>query len=111
VKLGNLCDVVRGSSPRPKEDPRFYGGSVPRLMVADLTRDGRLATPRIDSLTEEGANFFDFGINGCRKYGSTIFGRANDVIHQNRNIMLFMNELAHSHIIKPQQADGVLNPS
>lgn len=55
MKLGNLCDVVRGSSPRPKEDPRFYGGNVPRLMVADLTRDGKLVTPRIDSLTEEGA--------------------------------------------------------
>ena len=28
---------------------------MPRLMVADITRDGMYATPRIDSLTEEGA--------------------------------------------------------
>jgi len=55
MKLGELCDVVRGSSPRPKGDARFYGGNVPRLMVADLTRDGKFVTPKIDSLTELGA--------------------------------------------------------
>ncbi|EIJ41341.1 restriction endonuclease S subunit [Beggiatoa alba B18LD] len=55
LSIGELCTIVRGSSPRPKEDPRFYGGLVPRLMVADLTRDGKLVTPKIDYLTEEGA--------------------------------------------------------
>jgi len=55
VKLGEVCEVVRGSSPRPKSDPRFYGGKVPRLMVADLTRDGKLVSARIDTLTELGA--------------------------------------------------------
>lgn len=55
MKLDEVCEVVRGSSPRPKSDPRFYGGSVPRLMVADLTRDGKLVSARIDSLTELGA--------------------------------------------------------
>ena len=55
VKLGNLCTIVRGSSPRPKSSSKFYGGNVPRLMVADITRDGMYSTPRIDFLTEEGA--------------------------------------------------------
>lgn len=55
VKLGSLCKIVRGSSPRPKGDPRYYGGSVPRLMVGDVTRDGKVVTPRIDFLTEDGA--------------------------------------------------------
>lgn len=50
-----LCTLVRGSSPRPKADPRFYGGPIKRLMVEDITRDGRVVTPRIDSLTIEGA--------------------------------------------------------
>jgi len=54
-EVGTLCQVVRGSSPRPKGDPRYYDGPVPRLMVADITRDGWLVTPRIDSLTEAGA--------------------------------------------------------
>ncbi|PHR11215.1 MAG: restriction endonuclease subunit S [Sphingopyxis sp.] len=55
LRVDNLCAIVRGSSPRPQGDPRFYGGPVPRLMVADLTRDGKVVTPMIDSLTEEGA--------------------------------------------------------
>jgi type I restriction enzyme, S subunit len=55
AKIGDLCELVRGSSPRPQGDSRFFGGSVPRLMVADITRDGLLVTPRIDSLTIEGA--------------------------------------------------------
>jgi len=54
-KVKDLCEIVRGSSPRPKADPKFYGGPVPRLMVADIARDGWLVTPRIDSLTVEGA--------------------------------------------------------
>lgn len=55
IKLGELGKIIRGSSPRPKGDPRYYGGSVPRLMVADVTRDGRYVTPEIDFLTDEGA--------------------------------------------------------
>ncbi|HQV51679.1 MAG: restriction endonuclease subunit S [Flavobacteriales bacterium] len=55
VDLGSLCEVVRGSSPRPQGDARYFGGPVPRLMVADLTRDGMYVTPQIDSLTIEGS--------------------------------------------------------
>ena len=54
AQISTLSNIVRGSSPRPKGDPRYYGGKVPRLMVADLTRDGKMVTPRIDTLTEEG---------------------------------------------------------
>lgn len=54
-KLQEIGRVIRGASPRPKGDPRYYGGPVPRLMVQDVTRDGKWVTPRIDSLTEEGA--------------------------------------------------------
>ena len=53
--LGEIGRVIRGASPRPKGDPRYYGGTVPRLMVQDVTRDGKWVTPSIDSLTEEGA--------------------------------------------------------
>ncbi len=54
-EISSLCKIVRGSSPRPKGDSRYYGGDVPRLMVADLTRDGWSVTPKIDTLTTEGA--------------------------------------------------------
>lgn len=55
IKVEDIAVIVRGSSPRPKGDPRYYGEGVPRLMVADLTRDGVFVTPKIDSLTIEGA--------------------------------------------------------
>lgn len=54
-RVEEVCDLVRGSSPRPRSDPRYYGGPIPRLMIEDITRDGWLVTPRIDSLTELGA--------------------------------------------------------
>ncbi len=53
--LGDIGKVIRGASPRPKGDRRFYGGNVPRLMVEDVTRDGKFVYPCVDSLTEEGA--------------------------------------------------------
>jgi len=55
VAVSDIGRVIRGASPRPKGDPRYYGGRVPRLMVADVTRDGKYVTPRIDFLTEAGA--------------------------------------------------------
>ena len=54
-EIGDLSTIVRGSSPRPKDDSQFYNGPVPRLMVADITRDGMYTTPTLDSLTVEGA--------------------------------------------------------
>ena len=53
--LGEIGTVIRGASPRPQGDSRYYGGEVPRLMVEDVTRDGKYVTPRIDFLTEVGA--------------------------------------------------------
>ena len=54
-ELGRIGRVIRGASPRPKGDKRFYGGKVPRLMVEDVTRDGKHVTPQVDFLTDEGA--------------------------------------------------------
>lgn len=55
VTIDEITDLVRGSSPRPQGDKRYYGGTVPRLMVADVTRDGMYITPRIDFLTDLGS--------------------------------------------------------
>jgi hypothetical protein len=48
VELAQISTIVRGSSPRPQGDPKLFGGPIPRLMVADITRDGMYVTPRID---------------------------------------------------------------
>lgn len=55
AEIQSIADVIRGASPRPQGDPRYYGGDVPRLMGADVTRDGKWVTPKIDFLTQEGA--------------------------------------------------------
>lgn len=55
ITIDEVATVVRGSSPRPQGDVRYYGGNVPRLMVSDVTRDGLYVTPKLDFLTEEGA--------------------------------------------------------
>ena len=37
VKVSNICSVVRGGSPRPAGDEKYYNGSIPFLKVADIT--------------------------------------------------------------------------
>lgn len=54
-KLSEKMNVFRGASPRPKGDPKYYGGLIPRLMIKDATRDGKYVYPKIDFLTELGA--------------------------------------------------------
>ena len=39
VRLGDLVQVVRGASPRPKGDPRYFGGAIPWIMISDVTRE------------------------------------------------------------------------
>jgi type I restriction enzyme S subunit len=56
AKLSERMSIFRGASPRPKGDPRYYGGNIPRLMIKDVTRDGKVAYPKIDFLTEDGAS-------------------------------------------------------
>jgi len=55
VTVQEIARVIRGSSPRPKGDPRYYGGTIPRVMVADITRDKKFITPKLDFLTEDGS--------------------------------------------------------
>jgi type I restriction enzyme S subunit len=55
AEIQSIAEVIRGASPRPQGDLRYYGGDVPRLMGADVTRDGKWVTPQIDFLTQEGA--------------------------------------------------------
>lgn len=37
-RLGNIASIVRGGSPRPAGDPKYYDGNIPFLKVADLTK-------------------------------------------------------------------------
>lgn len=54
-RVASLCSVVRGGSPRPAGDPKYYGGSIPFLKVADLTRTaGMRVSTHTFTITEAG---------------------------------------------------------
>ena len=56
VKIGNVARVVRGGSPRPAGDKRFFGGDyMPWITVAEITKDSSKYLSSTDSmLTEAG---------------------------------------------------------
>lgn len=53
VRLGTLCNVVRGGSPRPAGSKEFYEGPIPFLKVADLTRDDGIYVNKAQSSIKE----------------------------------------------------------
>jgi type I restriction enzyme, S subunit len=55
-KFQDVTDVVRGGSPRPKGDPRYFGGTIPWIMIRDISKEkGKFLTKTKDTVTEEGA--------------------------------------------------------
>jgi type I restriction enzyme S subunit len=56
TRLGEILEVVRGGSPRPKGDPRYFGGDIPWIMISDISREkGKYISKTKDTVTEEGA--------------------------------------------------------
>ena len=54
--VGEITEVIRGASPRPKGDPRYFGGSIPWIMIADLSRQpGKYLFGTREHVTEAGA--------------------------------------------------------
>ena len=56
VKVGHYSTVVRGGSPRPSGDPRFFNGDyIHWITVKDITsKSGKYVTDTETKLTEEG---------------------------------------------------------
>lgn len=38
VSLAQICTVIRGGSPRPMGDPRYFGGDIPFIKISDVTK-------------------------------------------------------------------------
>ena len=59
VRLGDVTNVVRGSTPRPAGDPRFFGGDhVPWITVGEITKDDRIYLGETSEfLTEQGQSY------------------------------------------------------
>jgi type I restriction enzyme S subunit len=54
--IEEICTIIRGSSPRPAGDPRYFGGTkVPWITVGSLTADNRVYLDSVkEYLTDEG---------------------------------------------------------
>lgn len=101
-KLGEVCKVRRGASPRPMGDPRYFGGNIPWIRIADIHRQGKYLRETKDHVTEEGAKrsvhlkegslimamAASIGtpcilkVNGCIHDGFVVFEEYEDVLDQ-----------------------------
>jgi len=51
--IGELATVVRGASPRPAGDPRYFGGSIPWITVGSLTADDQMYLTTVEQFVTE----------------------------------------------------------
>jgi type I restriction enzyme S subunit len=75
--LRMVANVVRGASPRPAGDPRYFGGdAVPWVTVGEITKDDSVYLTETESLlTDEGAkhsNLFKAGTLIYSNSGATL---------------------------------------
>lgn len=69
VRLGDVCTIGRGSSPRPIKDERYFsGGTIPWVKIADATASGKYIFETRMFVNEYGASF-----SRLLKPGSLIF--------------------------------------
>ncbi|HMM47870.1 MAG TPA: restriction endonuclease subunit S [Thiobacillaceae bacterium] len=68
-----IASVVRGASPRPAGDPRFFGGeAVPWVTVAEITKDDAIYLTGTESfLTDEGASHSNLFPSGTVIYSNS----------------------------------------
>lgn len=56
TRLGDITEVLRGASPRPMGNPKYFGGSIPWIRISDVTNEeGKYLTKTIDTVTSDGA--------------------------------------------------------
>lgn len=54
-RFSDFCDIVRGGSPRPAGDPKYYDGNIPFMKVADITNNsGPYVTATTYTIKEAG---------------------------------------------------------
>ncbi len=58
VEIGSVCDVGRGSSPRPIDNPAYFSeGTIPWVKIADATASGKYIYQTKEVVNEFGASF------------------------------------------------------
>lgn len=55
VKLGDVAKLERGKfTPRPRNDPRYYGGKYPWIQTGEVEQSGKYITSYGNTLNDEG---------------------------------------------------------
>ncbi|MBS3085305.1 restriction endonuclease subunit S [Candidatus Pacearchaeota archaeon] len=133
-KLSNLCEVVRGGSPRPKGSPLYFSKKdtgIHWISISDLTRykKGKFITNTIEFLTEEGKSKSRYlekgslvltnsgtvgipaflGINGCIHDGYLTFLNLSKKISNNYLYYVFNAMKEHLESIAPEGNQKNLN--
>lgn len=58
IEIGKVCDVGRGSSPRPIDNSAYFiGGEIPWIKIADATASGKYIYQTKEVVNEFGASF------------------------------------------------------
>lgn len=52
--LGEVARIRRGASPRPKGDPRYFGGAIPWLKIGDVPPGSRFVSQTKEGVTPAG---------------------------------------------------------
>jgi type I restriction enzyme S subunit len=75
-ELHNLAKLERGKfTPRPRNDPSYYGGTYPFIQTGDITRSGGRITTWTQTLNKKGASVskeFDMGTIVIAIVGATL---------------------------------------
>jgi type I restriction enzyme S subunit len=68
-----IANIVRGASPRPAGDPRYFGGdAVPWVTVAEITKDESVFLTQTENfLTQEGATHSNLFRSGTLIYSNS----------------------------------------
>jgi type I restriction enzyme S subunit len=76
VQLCELSSIVRGGSPRPAGDPKYFGGNIPWITVGELTKDDLIYLNSVSTgLTESGkerSRFLEKGTVVLANSGATL---------------------------------------
>lgn len=129
-ELGNLSTVCRGASPRPKGDPKYFGGSIPWIMISDATGNpGKYIYTTQETVTQEGADKSRFlkagtlivtnsatigmpkilGVDGCIHDGFLAFLDVSKEIHLDFLYWFFIYTRTYLERIAPEGTQKNLN--
>ena len=76
ASVDQLCFVIRGASPRPAGDPRYFGGSIPWITVGSITCDDEVYLRSTEQfVTEAGkevSRFIEVGTLLLTNSGATL---------------------------------------